>query len=254
MIEAPNVTDLGRRPFDPVYEEMQRIAAAVRNGDPGRILLVEHEPVYTAGRATPEDQLHEGIRAIERGGKITYHGPGQLVVYPIVRLPARDVRAWLRALEAFGVEVCARFALAATPSVELCGGTHVDRTGDIGVFKITSEGGIASGVRRIEAVTGKGALDWIDTRERTLADLAGLLRSQPDQAAIKVEQLLKRNKELEKELDDSILQRIHRSTIINITQVKEMESHINGEYFLTLNSGHRVKLSRTYKDKLKLFR
>lgn len=61
-------------------------------------------------------------------------------------------------------------------------------------------------------------------------------------------------KELEKELDGSILQRIHRSTIVNIRQVREMEAHINGEYFLTLVSGHRVKLSRTYKDKLKLFR
>jgi len=85
-------------------------------------------------------------------------------------------------------------------SVELCGGTHVDRTGDIGVFKITSEGGVASGVRRIEAVTGKGALDWIDTNQRSLADVAGLLRSQPDQVMTKVEQLVKRNKELEKEL------------------------------------------------------
>jgi alanyl-tRNA synthetase len=74
-------------------------------------------------------------------------------------------------------------------SVELCGGTHVDRTGDIGVFKITSEGGIASGVRRIEAVTGKGALDWIDARQRTLDELAGMLRSQPELAAAKVEQL-----------------------------------------------------------------
>ena len=60
-------------------------------------------------------------------------------------------------------------------------------------------------------------------------------------------------KELERELDNSILQRIHRSTIVNIKHVKEMESHINGEYFLTLRSGHRVKLSRTYKSKLKLF-
>ena len=85
-------------------------------------------------------------------------------------------------------------------SVELCGGTHVDRTGDIGVFKITSEGGIASGVRRIEAVTGKGALDWIDARQRTLEELAGMLRSQPELAAAKVEQLQKRVKDLEKEL------------------------------------------------------
>lgn len=61
-------------------------------------------------------------------------------------------------------------------------------------------------------------------------------------------------KELEKELDASILQRIHRSTIVNVRLVREMESHINGEYFLTLDSGHRVKLSRTYKDKLRLFK
>ena len=85
-------------------------------------------------------------------------------------------------------------------SVELCGGTHVDRTGDIGVFKITSEGGVASGVRRIEAVTGKGAMEWIAATQQTLENLAGALRSQPDQAAAKVEQLIKRNKELEKEL------------------------------------------------------
>ncbi len=85
-------------------------------------------------------------------------------------------------------------------SVELCGGTHVERTGDIGVFKITSEGGVASGVRRIEAVTGKGAVDWIDANQQILGNLAGLLRSQPDQALAKVEQLLKRNKDLEKEL------------------------------------------------------
>ena len=58
-------------------------------------------------------------------------------------------------------------------------------------------------------------------------------------------------KELEKELDSGFLQRIHRSTIVNIRYIKEMQSHINGEYFLTLNGGHTVKLSRTYKNKLK---
>jgi alanyl-tRNA synthetase len=85
-------------------------------------------------------------------------------------------------------------------SVELCGGTHVARTGDIGVFKVTHEGGVASGVRRIEAVTGAGALAWIDANQKTLGDLAGLLRITPDQAAARVEQLLKRTKDLEKEL------------------------------------------------------
>ena len=60
-------------------------------------------------------------------------------------------------------------------------------------------------------------------------------------------------KELEAELDPSLLQRIHRSTIVNINRVKEMQSHINGEYFLTLEGGHTIKLSRTYKNKLKFF-
>ncbi|MFQ5609852.1 MAG: alanine--tRNA ligase, partial [Woeseiaceae bacterium] len=85
-------------------------------------------------------------------------------------------------------------------SVELCGGTHVDRTGDIGVFRITAEGGVASGVRRIEAVTGTGALEWIDANQKQLGDVAGLLRTQPEKASTRVEQLLKRTKELEKEL------------------------------------------------------
>lgn len=60
-------------------------------------------------------------------------------------------------------------------------------------------------------------------------------------------------KKLEDSLDSEILQRIHRSTIVNVNHVKEMQAHINGEYFLTLKSGHKIKLSRTYKNKLKLF-
>ena len=65
--------------------------------------------------------------------------------------------------------------------------------------------------------------------------------------------LRKTMKNLEAELDPEILQRIHRSTIVNINCVKEMRSHINGEYFLTLEGGHTIKLSRTYKDKLQYF-
>jgi alanyl-tRNA synthetase len=85
-------------------------------------------------------------------------------------------------------------------STELCGGTHVRSAGEIGVFKITSESGVASGIRRIEAVTGKGALEWIDANLRAFDAVAALLKSQRNQAATKVEQLLRRNKELEKEL------------------------------------------------------
>ena len=85
-------------------------------------------------------------------------------------------------------------------SVELCGGTHVFSTGDIGIFKITSEGGVASGVRRIEAVSGKQAIAWIDENQQALDNVALLLRSPRDQVPAKVEQLIRRMKDLEKEL------------------------------------------------------
>lgn len=86
-------------------------------------------------------------------------------------------------------------------STELCGGTHVERAGDIGLFKIIGETGVAAGVRRIEAVTGNAALDWIDSRDKALAIIAGCLKSAPEKAADKVEQLLEKNKQLEKELE-----------------------------------------------------
>ena len=85
-------------------------------------------------------------------------------------------------------------------SVELCGGTHVDRAGDIGLFKIVSETGIASGIRRIEAVTGKGALDWINENEVRLAAIADAVKSSEPEAPKKVVQLVKRNRTLEKEI------------------------------------------------------
>ena len=98
---------------------MLRDADAIRKGEvAGNVLLVEHDPVYTAGRATPPEDLTPDVVAIERGGQITYHGPGQLVVYPVIRLPRRDVRAWLRTLEHFGVELCAAFGLEAEASVD----------------------------------------------------------------------------------------------------------------------------------------
>jgi lipoate-protein ligase B len=113
------VIDLGRAAYGDVLERMRARHAAVQRGEAdGVVWLVEHEPVYTAGRATPAGDLRPGIVPIERGGKITYHGPGQLTVYPLVRLPRRDVRDWLRRLERFGVRIAARFGLAATPSVD----------------------------------------------------------------------------------------------------------------------------------------
>lgn len=86
-------------------------------------------------------------------------------------------------------------------STELCGGTHVHHTGDIGVFKITSEGGVAAGVRRIEAVTGAGALDYIAQEERRLEEAAQLLGGSAGDVVDKLRQLLDRQKKLERELE-----------------------------------------------------
>jgi alanyl-tRNA synthetase len=86
-------------------------------------------------------------------------------------------------------------------STELCGGTHVDRVGDIGAFKIVSETGISAGVRRIEAVAGRQAVAWMQATDRALRDLAAKLRTGTDQVTERVDQLLERARELEKELD-----------------------------------------------------
>jgi len=86
-------------------------------------------------------------------------------------------------------------------STELCGGTHVNRTGDIGLFKIVSESGVASGVRRIEAVTGAGALAYVADEERRLGELSALLSSSGEDAVDKLRQLFDKQKKLERELD-----------------------------------------------------
>ncbi len=86
-------------------------------------------------------------------------------------------------------------------STELCGGTHVARTGDIGLFKITSESGVSAGVRRIEAVTGQGALDHVGGEEHSLHEAARLLGGNAAEVGDKLRALIDRQKKLERELD-----------------------------------------------------
>lgn len=87
-------------------------------------------------------------------------------------------------------------------SVELCGGTHVTRTGDIGLFRIVSEGAVAAGVRRLEAVTGETALKLIDESDAYLRDAAGLLKARPQELADRISTLLEERKRLEREITD----------------------------------------------------
>jgi alanyl-tRNA synthetase len=85
-------------------------------------------------------------------------------------------------------------------SKELCGGVHVGRTGDIGFFTITAEGGVAAGVRRIEAVTGLVALNYVQAMESTLGGVAGTLKVTPHEVPARVSSLLEQMRDLEKEL------------------------------------------------------
>jgi alanyl-tRNA synthetase len=87
------------------------------------------------------------------------------------------------------------------PSVELCGGTHVARSGDIGLFKIVSEGAIAAGVRRLVALTGPEALKAVHDEEQQLARAAAALKAAPKEVALRAEQAASRIKELERELE-----------------------------------------------------
>jgi len=87
-------------------------------------------------------------------------------------------------------------------SVELCGGTHVNRTGDIGLLKIVSEGAVASGVRRIEALTGAAAIEYLEAQEAALQAAAAALKSAPADVPVRVKQLVDERKKMEREIAD----------------------------------------------------
>ncbi|MGH6786786.1 MAG: alanine--tRNA ligase [Novosphingobium sp.] len=105
--------------------------------------------------------------------------------------------------EKYGDEVRVLSMGRDTYSVELCGGTHVRATGDIGVFRIVSEGAVSSGVRRIEAMTGEGARAWLVGREDALKGAASLLKTTPDEVESRVSALLDERRKLERELAEA---------------------------------------------------
>ena len=136
-------------------------------------------------------------------------------------------------------------------SIELCGGTHVNRTGDIGLFKIISESGVASGIRRIEALTAEAAEKWLSTYKTNVEEVAALLKSSNDKIFTKVEQLLVKNKALEKELIES-RQKMFSSSSEDIsekvTKIKDTNILIQRLEGFSAND-LRVSIDR-YKNKL----
>ena len=141
----------------------------------------------------------EDLAVVERKVNAQVRANNAVEVHNMAMQEALDFGAMALFGEKYGENV--RVLKMGDYSTELCGGTHVGRTGDIGLFKITSEGGVSSGVRRIEAVTGQGALDYVAHEEAVLGEAATLLGGNAGDVVEKIRQLGERQKKLERELD-----------------------------------------------------
>ena len=148
--------------------------------------------------------------------------------------------------EKYGEKV--RVVMVSDFSIELCGGTHTSRTGDIGLFKIVSESGVAAGVRRIEALTGEGAYRYVKEEERELLEIASSLKSTPGELSSKIERLLERQRELEKELSSFQDKLSHQELSNLLPSIRE----IKGVKVLSAKvDGKDIKRMREFVDQLK---
>ena len=145
-------------------------------------------PLTTAEKADVEARVNAAVRA-NHAAEVRRMGYQQALDFGAIALFG----------EKYGDEV--RVLRMGEVSTELCGGTHVARTGDIGLFKIVAESGVAAGVRRVEAVTGAAALRWIEQEEQRLDAVAQLLGSTQGEVAARLEAVLERQRKLERELE-----------------------------------------------------
>src|SRR5690606_9466979 len=147
----------------------------------------------------PQPVTREELAEIERRVNAEVRANHAAEVHHMAMQEALDFGALALFGEKYGERV--RVLRMGDSSIELCGGTHVARTGDIGLFKILSEGGVSAGVRRIEAVTGQGALDHVAAEEQRLQVAAQLLGAGTGEVADKLRAVLERQKKLERELE-----------------------------------------------------
>jgi alanyl-tRNA synthetase len=133
-------------------------------------------------------------------------------------------------------------------SIELCGGIHVKRTGDIGLFKITSEGGVAAGVRRIEAVTGTKALEAVQKAETDIQTINGLLKAQKDQTVEKVEAIVETASNLQKQIEQLNQKLASFQAAELLDQVKEIAGR---KTLITSVKGLDAKSLRNLHDSVK---
>ena len=133
-------------------------------------------------------------------------------------------------------------------SIELCGGIHVKRTGDIGLFKITSEGGVAAGVRRIEAVSGTKALETVQKAESDIQTINGLLKAQKDQTVEKVEAIVETASSLQKQIEQLNQKLANFQAVALLDQVKEIAGR---QTLITSVQGLDAKSLRNLHDSVK---
>ncbi|WP_417317932.1 alanine--tRNA ligase [Emcibacter sp.] len=150
---------------------------------------------------------HDEIRAVEQSVNRIIRQNSEVVTRLMTPEDAIEAGAMALFGEKYGDEVrVVSMGLKQGPedkfSVELCGGTHVSRTGDIGLFKIISEGAVSSGVRRIEAVTGQAALDYVEEEESYLTEATAALKVTPEQLPERLKKLLDDRKVMEKEISE----------------------------------------------------
>jgi alanyl-tRNA synthetase len=146
--------------------------------------VLQNSPVETRLMAV-EDAIESGAMALfgeKYGEEVRVVSMGAMVSDPAGLTPKKANKAW---------------------SVELCGGTHVARTGDIGLVKIVAEGASAAGVRRIEALTAEGAREYLAQQDARMRELAGMLRARPDDVVDRVRALLEERKQIERQLGDA---------------------------------------------------
>ncbi len=193
----------------------------------------------------------EELRTIESivNGQIRANSPLQTQLMNLEQAKAAGAMALFGEKYADDVRVVSMGEGALAPfSMELCGGIHVERTGDIGLFRIVSEGGIAAGVRRIEAVTGEAALDSVQTQTLLLDDLAKQLKTDSQSVAARLQQMLEQQKQLEKEnhtLQQKLAANAGSNMLSNMIQ-------INGTNVLVAQpKGVDSKALRTMVDDLK---
>jgi alanyl-tRNA synthetase len=149
--------------------------------------------------------------------------------------------------EKYGERV--RVVMVSDFSIELCGGTHASRTGDIGLFKIVNETGVAAGVRRIEALTGEGAYRFIREEERELWEIASALKSVPGELSSRLERFFERQKELERELLSFRDKLSHEEILDLLASVRE----VKGVKVLSAKvNGKDPKRMRDFVDQLKV--